>query len=97
MSTTTQTQSFTLATAVNLGSEWTMAEISSLETLKASKMSIKDMATTLGRSYYSVSTRLINLGLSKSHKARNSKPEAKAPTCYKCFTVMAKNGSCGCA
>lgn len=95
MSTTTQTQSFTLATAVNLGSEWTIAETRTLETLKAGNMSIKDMAQQLGRSYYSISTKLIDLGLARTN--RNSAPEpVKVPACPNCFTVPAANGTCGC-
>lgn len=96
MSTTTQTQSFTLATAVNLGSEWTMAEIRTLEVLKAGNMSIKDMAKQLGRSYYSISTKLIDLGLARQNR-NVTKPEvAKPVVCPTCFTTISNNGTCGC-
>lgn len=96
MSSTTQTQSFSLATAVNLGSEWTMAEIRTLEVLKAGNMSIKDMAKQLGRSYYSISTKLIDLGLARVNRNAAQPEPVKIPACPNCFTVPAANGTCGC-
>lgn len=96
MSTTAQTQNFSLATAVNLGSEWTIAEIRTLEVLKAGNMSIKDMAAQLGRSYYSISTKLIDLGLARVNRNAAQPEPVKTPVCPNCFTVPANNGTCGC-
>lgn len=90
---TRENQSFTLATAVNLGSEWTLAEIRTLECLKAGNMSIKDIAMQLGRSYYSVTNKLLSLGLTH---ARANTPAAPVTTCSLCFTTPSKSGACLC-
>ena len=96
MNTTTKdTQSFTLATAVNLGSEWTLAEIRTLECLKAGNMSIKDIATQLGRSYYSVTNKLLSLGLTHAHRKSNS-PKTPIEVCSSCFTTPSASGVCFC-
>lgn len=92
--TTRETQSFTLATAVNLGSEWTIAEIRTLECLKAGNMSIKDIATQLGRSYYSVTNQLLKLGL--THARQNSPKAAPVVKCPTCFTTPSTSGICLC-
>lgn len=91
-----QTQSRSLEAAVNTGSEWTLAEARQLETMKASGKSIKEIAKVLGRSYYSVSTKLINIGAVNHHKHSN-KPLAAAPVvCAACFTIPSKSGVCLC-
>jgi hypothetical protein len=91
-----QTQSVSLDAAVNTGSEWTMAEIRKMEVMKASGKSIKDIAQALGRSYYSVSTKLVNSGLS-SHRVSNNPAQTLHPVvCGNCFTIPAKSGTCLC-
>ena len=91
-----QTQSVSLDAAVNTGSEWTLAEIRKMEVMKASGKSIKDIAQALGRSYYSVSTKLVNAGLA-SHRASNKPAQALHPmVCGKCFTIPSKTGTCYC-
>ncbi len=91
-----QAQGFTLATAINTGVEWTHAEIRTLQALKAGNMSIMNIAKELGRSYYSVSTKLISLGLSRSHARTNAAPEQPQAICPNCFTVLSKSGQCNC-
>jgi hypothetical protein len=91
-----EAQGFSLQTAVNTGSEWTNAEIRKMEVMKASGKSIKDIATALGRSYYSVSTKLFNSGLS-SHRVTNKPVQALHPVvCGNCFTIPSKTGTCYC-
>ena len=91
-----QTQSVSLDAATNTGSEWTNAEIRKMEVMKASGKSIKDIATALGRSYYSVSTKLFNSGLS-SHRAANKSVQTLHPVvCGTCFTIPSKSGVCLC-
>jgi hypothetical protein len=91
-----QTQSVSLDAAVNTGSEWTIAEIRKMEVMKASGKSIKDIANALGRSYYSVSTKLFNSGLS-SHRAANKPAQTLHPVvCGNCFTIPSKTGTCYC-
>jgi DNA-binding CsgD family transcriptional regulator len=88
-------QSFSLATAVNLNEEWTHTEISRMQSLRAGKMSIKDIAKELGRSYYSVATKLVNIGAVNHHKQSN-KPKVILNTCGNCFTTPSKSGVCLC-
>lgn len=88
-------QSFSLETAVNLNEEWTIAEIRTMETLRAGKMSIKDIAKQLGRSYYSVATKLVNIGAVSHHKQSN-KPKVTLTTCGNCFTTPSRSGVCLC-
>jgi len=91
-----ETQSRSLEAAVNTGSEWTLAEARELETMKASGKSIKEIAKVLGRSYYSVSTKLINIGATSHHRHSN-KPLTPAPVvCGNCFTIPSKSGVCLC-
>jgi len=91
-----QTQSRSLEAAVNTGSEWTLAEARQLEIMKASGKSIKEIAKSLGRSYYSVSTKLVNIGAVNHHKHSN-KSLAPAPViCGTCFTTPSKSGVCLC-
>jgi hypothetical protein len=91
-----EAQGFSLQTAVNTGSEWTLAEIRKMEVMKASGKSIKDIAQALGRSYYSVSTKLVNTGAVNHHKHSN-KPLTPAPVvCGTCFTTPSKSGVCLC-
>ena len=91
-----QTQSISLDAAVNTGSEWTLAEIRKMEVMKASGKSIKDIAQALGRSYYSVSTKLVNAGLA-SHRASNKAAQPLHPVvCGNCFTIPSKSGICLC-
>jgi len=88
-----EAQSFSLATAVNLNEEWTLAEIRTIETLRAAKVSIKDIAKQLGRSYYAVSNKLTTSGLTTP---RNSAPAPKAQVCEVCFVTPSSSGACHC-
>jgi hypothetical protein len=90
-----ETQSVSLDAAVNTGSEWTIAEIRKMEVMKASGKSIKDIATALGRSYYSVSTKLANIG-AVNHRRQSNKPKVTLTTCGTCFTTLSKSGVCLC-
>jgi hypothetical protein len=90
-----ETQSVSLDAAVNTGSEWTIAEIRKMEVMKASGKSIKDIATALGRSYYSVSTKLANIG-AVNHRRQSNKPKVTLITCGTCFTTLSKSGVCLC-
>ena len=91
-----QTQSQSLEAAVNTGSEWTLAETRQLEVMKASGKSIKEIAKTLGRSYYSVSTKLINIGAVNHHKHSNKSLTPAPVVCGNCFTIPSKYGVCLC-
>ena len=88
-----EAQSFSLATAVNLNEEWTLAEIRTIETLRAAKVSIKDIAKQLGRSYYAVSNKLATSGLTTP---RNTPPAPKAQVCGVCFVTPSSSGACHC-
>ena len=88
-----EAQGFSLATAVNLNEEWTLVEIRTMETLRAAKVSIKDIAKQLGRSYYSVSNKLATSGLTAP---RNTPPAPKAVVCETCFTTPSNSGACLC-
>jgi hypothetical protein len=90
---TREAQSFSLATAINLNEEWTLAEIRTIETLRAAKVSIKDIAKQLGRSYYAVSNKLVTSGLTTP---RNTAPAPKAVVCQTCFTTPSNSGACLC-
>jgi len=91
-----ETQSRSLEAAVNTGSEWTLAEARQLEIMKASGKSIKEIAKALGRSYYSVSTKLVTIG-AVNHRKHSNKPLAPAPVvCGACFTIPSKSGVCLC-
>lgn len=89
-----EAQGHTLATAINLGQEWTIAEIRTLESLRIANISIKEIATRLGRSYYSVTNQLLNLGL--THKRANTPKAAPVTVCQSCFTTPASSGACLC-
>ncbi len=91
-----EAQGFSLETAVNIGSEWTLAETRQLELMRASGKSIKEIAKALGRSYYSISTRLINIGAVTHHKKSNKPAPLALVICGKCFTVSSKSGVCLC-
>ena len=88
-----EVQSFSLATAVNLNEEWTLAEIRTLEALRAAKVSIQDIAKKLGRSYYSVTNKLSTSGLTTP---RNTPPAPKAVVCPACFVTPSSSGACHC-
>jgi hypothetical protein len=90
---TREAQSFSLATAINLNEEWTLAEIRTIETLRAAKVSIKDIAKQLGRSYYAVSNKLVTSGLTTP---RNTPPAPKAVVCKTCYTTPSNSGACLC-
>ena len=88
-----QAQGFSLATAVNLNEEWSHTEMIRMEALRATQMSISDIAKELGRSYYSVSNKLATLGLTKT---RNTPPAQKAVVCPSCFVTPSSSGACHC-
>jgi hypothetical protein len=88
-----EVQSFSLATAINLNEEWTLTEIRTLESLRAAKVSIQDIAKRLGRSYYSVTNKLSTSGLTTP---RNTTPAPKAVVCQTCYTTPSNSGACLC-
>jgi len=86
-------QTISLSTAVANGEYWSINDINDLRSMKAAKMAAVEIARALGRTYYSVNTKLIELGLTK----RQSKPRARViknvytqalPTCDNCFMVL---------
>lgn len=91
-----ETQNYTLATATRTNEEWTHEEIRKLETLRSLGSSIRDIATKLNRSYYAVSTKMIQVGLSNSHRKSNSATKPNAIVCGVCFTIPSKTGVCFC-
>lgn len=91
-----EAQSFSLQTAVNTGSEWTSSETRQLELMKASGKSIKEISKALGRSYYSVSTKLINIGATSHHRHSNKPLTPASVVCGNCFTIPSKSGVCLC-
>jgi hypothetical protein len=90
-----EAQNYTLITATKTNEEWTHEEIRKLETLRALKLSIRDIAVKLNRSYYSVSTKMVQIGLVNSHKKSNSK-KSSIVVCGVCFIVPSKTGVCFC-
>lgn len=90
-----EAQNFTLVTATRTNEEWTHEEIRKLETLKSLNTSLRDIAVKLNRSYYSVSAKMIQIGLANSHKKTNSK-KPSIQVCGGCFTVPSKTGICFC-
>ena len=90
---TREAQSFSLDTAVRSTMEWTHAETRVLESLRSEGKSTSEIAVLLGRSYYSVSTKLSQLGLTH---ARSNKPTLKIEVCGVCFMVPAVTGACAC-
>jgi hypothetical protein len=86
-------QTVSLSTAVATGEYWSINDITELRALKAAQISGVEIARALGRTYYSVNTKLIELGLTK----KQSKPRArrvnniytnKLPVCGSCFMVL---------
>ena len=92
---TRETQSFTLVTATRANEEWLHSDIRSLETLKGLNKSIREIAVQLNRSYYSVSSKLIELGLANVQKKSNQ-PKAEILFCATCHTIPSKTGVCFC-
>ena len=90
-----EAQNYTLITATKTNEEWTHEEIRKLETLRSLKLSIRDTAAKLNRSYYSVSTKMVQIGLVNSHKKSNSK-KPSIVVCGVCFIVPSKTGVCFC-
>jgi hypothetical protein len=92
---TREAQNYTLATATRVNEEWLHSDIRSLETLKGLGKSIREIAVELNRSYYAVSSKLIELGLANTHKRSNS-PKTQILICSVCFTTPSKAGVCFC-
>lgn len=92
---TKEAQNFTLVTATRANEEWLHSDLRSLETLKGLGKSIREIAVELNRSYYSVSSKLIELGLANVHKKSNS-PKIEVSICSICFTTPSKTGVCFC-
>ena len=92
---TREAQNFTLATATRTTEEWLHSDIRTLETLKGLGKSLQDIAVSLNRSYYSVSSKLIDLGLVNTHKKSN-RPKVEIAICAVCFTTPSKTGVCFC-
>jgi hypothetical protein len=86
-------QTISLSTAVASGEYWSINDINELRAMKAAKMTAVEIARALGRTYYSVGTKLTELGLTK----KQSKPRQRKvnniysnplPTCDKCFLLL---------
>jgi hypothetical protein len=87
--TTTTTQALTLITAIAVGNEWTSTELNHLRSLKAQGATVAEIALALGRSYYGVSTKLTEAGMTKP---RATKPVAAEVACDACWLIH--NGEC---
>lgn len=92
---TREAQNFTLATATRINEEWLHSDIKLLETLKNQKLPIRDIASALHRSYFAVSSKLIELGLANAHRKSNT-PKIEVTVCAVCFTTPSKTGVCLC-
>jgi DNA-binding CsgD family transcriptional regulator len=89
-----EAQSFSLETATRSTLEWTHAETRVLENMRRDGKSTSEIATLLNRSYYSVSTKLSNLGL--TNRRSNSSPALPISSCATCFTTFSLSGACSC-
>jgi hypothetical protein len=92
---TKEAQNYTLITATKTNEEWTHEEIRRLEALRNVGVSIRDIAIKLNRSYYAVSTKIIQVGLANSHRKSNS-TKPNLVVCGECFTIPSKTGVCFC-
>jgi hypothetical protein len=82
--TNTTTQALTLVTAIAVGNEWTSAELNQLRAMKAEGATVADIALAIGRSYYGVSSKLTEAGMTKP---RESKPVAAEVACDACWLI----------
>ena len=76
-------QIFTLLTARSAGNEWTIAEVNKLKQMRAAKVSVRDIAVALGRTYYAVTNALLENNLTTPRN--NNKPSVKVEACPTCF------------
>jgi hypothetical protein len=87
---TKEYQNIALLTAVAAGEYWSFNDISDMRELKKANVSNLEIAQLLGRSYYSVCTKLSLVGLDGDvsvlfgHR-RNSTPVSYGTACDKCF------------
>jgi hypothetical protein len=86
-------QTVSLNTAVTHGEYWSINDIHELRAMKAAKMSGVQIARALGRTYYSVNTKLSELGMTR----KQTKPRARVvrnvytnslPVCDNCCLIM---------
>lgn len=88
-------QTVSLSTAVATGEYWSINDINDLRAMKAAKMTVVEIARALGRTYYSVSTKLTQLGLTKKQSRTrqrkvNNVYTNKLPVCDKCFLLVSE-------
>lgn len=79
-------QTLTLATAQSTGNEWSTSETTTLKLMKLQGASIAEIAVTLGRTYYAVSTRLGVTGLA-TPRPRAIKPAKVETACDACWLI----------
>lgn len=83
-------QSIALLTAVAAGEYWSYEDITDMRDLKKANVSNLEIAQLLGRSYYSVCTKLSLVGLSGDVSVmfgnrRNREPNNYGTPCDECF------------
>lgn len=86
-------QTVSLSTAVATGEYWSINDVQELRAMKAANMRVVEIARALGRTYYSVGTKLTELGLTKKQsKTRQRKVNNvysnPLPVCDKCFLLV---------
>lgn len=83
-------QSIALLTAVAAGEYWSYNDINDMRELKKANVSNLEIAQLLGRSYYSVCTKLSLVGLDGDVSVmfgsrRNNEPNSYGTPCQECF------------
>jgi predicted transcriptional regulator len=84
-------QNLSLITALRAGNEWLSEDMRVLANLKDEGKSIAEIAEILGRTYYSVATKLQATGMVAARQSTR-KPKATQPACAACFVIH--NGEC---
>jgi hypothetical protein len=77
-------QALTLVSAISVGNEWSSSDLSKLQSLKAQGVAVATIALELKRSYYGVSTKLTELGLTAP---RVTKPQPVEVACDACWLI----------
>jgi hypothetical protein len=84
-------QTITLLTAIAAGEYWSVNDINDMRDLKKSNVSNLEIAQLLGRSYYSICTKLSLVGLDGDvsvmfgNRRNNRKPNDYGVACSTCF------------
>jgi hypothetical protein len=77
-------QALTLTSAISVGNEWSSSDLAKLQALKAEGASVATIALELKRSYYGVSAKLTEAGLTAP---RASKPQPVQVACDACWLI----------